>query len=156
MIDVLSVKTVFGKGNAITKLLSDAINSEISNGFGVFYIDKNKTTAYLTKAGLQLPGFLRINDGLIHTITDTKSPVKMKIMDATHSKQFKRWFGDWQKHPENASKVVNADGTPKVVYHGTNAEFWTFDLGKSGSNYGDTSSGLFFFTNKKVDTRTVH
>ena len=41
MIDVLSVKTVFGKGNAITKLLSDAVNSEISNGFGVFYIDKN-------------------------------------------------------------------------------------------------------------------
>lgn len=121
---------------SITKLLSDAVNSEISNGFGVFYIDKNKTTAYLTKAGLQLPGVLRINDGLIHTITDTKSPVKMKILDATHSKQFKRWFGDWQKHPENASKVVNADGTPKVVYHGTNVKFTIFN----------STSGLYWFS----------
>ena len=43
--------------------------------------------------------------------------------DATQSQQFKRWFGDWQNHPESASKVVNEDGTPKVVYHGTGSEF---------------------------------
>lgn len=43
--------------------------------------------------------------------------------DATQSQQFKRWFGDWQNHPESANKVVNEDGTPKVVYHGTGSEF---------------------------------
>ena len=37
----------------------------------------------------------------------------------TLSPDFKRWFGDWENDPENASKVVNEDGTPKVVYHGT-------------------------------------
>lgn len=42
-----------------------------------------------------------------------------------------------------------ARGTPVVVYHGTNTEFWTFDLAKSGRNYGETSEGLFFFTNKR-------
>lgn len=60
----------------ITKLLYDAVNTDIYSGCGVFNIDKNKTTAYLTKAGLQLPGVLRINDGLIHTITGPKSSVK--------------------------------------------------------------------------------
>ena len=35
------------------------------------------------------------------------------------------------------------------MYHGTNSEFWTFDIGKSGKNFGDVSEGLFFFTNKK-------
>lgn len=40
----------------------------------------------------------------------------------TETENFKRWFGDWQNDPAKASKVVNADGTPKVVYHGTNAE----------------------------------
>ncbi len=78
---------------------------------------------------------------------DTK--VNRKIADVTQSQQFKRWFGDWQNHPESASKAVNADGTPMVVYHGTNTEFWTFDLAKSGRNYGETSEGLFFFTNKR-------
>ena len=36
---------------------------------------------------------------------------------------FKKWFGDWEKDPENASKVVDENGMPKVVYHGTNVDF---------------------------------
>ena len=41
---------------------------------------------------------------------------------------FKAWFGDWQNDPENASKVVNPrTGEPQVVYHGTNAQFDTFE-----------------------------
>ena len=41
---------------------------------------------------------------------------------------FKAWFGDWQHDPKNASKVVNPrTGEPQVVYHGTNAQFDTFD-----------------------------
>lgn len=32
--------------------------------------------------------------------------------------QFARWFGDWQNDPEHSSKVVNDDGTPKVMYRG--------------------------------------
>lgn len=67
----------------------------------------------------------------------------------TETDSFKKWFGDWQNDPEHASKVVNEDGTPKVVYHGTNAEFTVFDLNKSGKNFGDISVGLFFFTNKR-------
>lgn len=39
--------------------------------------------------------------------------------EQTETEAFKRWFGDWQNDPENASKVVNEDGTPKIVYHGT-------------------------------------
>ena len=41
---------------------------------------------------------------------------------------FKAWFGDWQNDPKNASKVVNPrTGEPLVVYHGTNAQFDTFE-----------------------------
>ena len=45
----------------------------------------------------------------------------------TETENFKKWFGDWQDDPAKASKVVNEDGTPKVMYHGTNAEFTVFD-----------------------------
>lgn len=34
------------------------------------------------------------------------------------TKGFKAWFGDWENDPENASKVVDENGEPKVVFHG--------------------------------------
>ena len=37
------------------------------------------------------------------------------------TKNFLNWFGDWINDPENASKVVDENGEPKVVYHQTNA-----------------------------------
>lgn len=46
---------------------------------------------------------------------------------------FKNWFGDWENDPESASKVVDENGEPLVLYHGTNLDavnngepFWTF------------------------------
>ena len=33
--------------------------------------------------------------------------------------EFKAWFGDWENDPANASKVVDENGEPLVVYHGT-------------------------------------
>lgn len=73
------------------------------------------------------------------------------MANVTESQQFKRWFGDWQRHPHNASKVVNADGTPKIVYHGTNADqFSTFSYGHIGSETGVGVLGDgFYFTDKK-------
>src|SRR5574344_1464565 len=36
------------------------------------------------------------------------------------TKAFKEWFGDWENDPANASKVVDENGEPLVVYHTTN------------------------------------
>lgn len=36
---------------------------------------------------------------------------------------FKAWFGDWESNPANASKVVDENGEPMVVYHGTKERF---------------------------------
>ena len=44
--------------------------------------------------------------------------------------EFKNWFGDWENDPKNASKVVDENGEPLVVYHGTNATFDEFKLEK--------------------------
>lgn len=41
---------------------------------------------------------------------------------------FKNWFGDWEHDPEQASKVVDENGEPLVVYHGTqNRGFTVFE-----------------------------
>ena len=43
------------------------------------------------------------------------------------TKSFKNWFGDWENQPEYASKVVDENGEPMVVYHGTrNGGFTVF------------------------------
>lgn len=71
-----------------------------------------------------------------------KNPVK--------SQQFKEWFGDWENAPETASKVVNEDGTPKVMYHGTNTDavFTVFDT--YGGKFGLFGKGSYFTDNKQV------
>lgn len=43
--------------------------------------------------------------------------------------EFKNWFGDWENDTENASQVLDENGEPKVVYHGTSTEFNEFRKG---------------------------
>ena len=47
--------------------------------------------------------------------------------DIIYSKEFKEWFGDWENDPENSSKVVDKNGKPLIMYHGTFQHFDTFD-----------------------------
>ena len=47
---------------------------------------------------------------------------------------FKAWFGDWENDPQNASKVVDENGEPMIVYHGTYASpFRAFNVAGVGS-----------------------
>lgn len=69
----------------------------------------------------------------------------------TETEAFKNWFGDWQNDPVHASKVVNEDGTPKIMYRGDPNEINVFDRKKSkGSNlYGRG----FYFTDSEANAR---
>ena len=61
---------------------------------------------------------------------------------------FKRWFGDWESNPDNASKIVDANGEPMVVEHSTwNEDFYTFDIERLGESSGDEGlygAGFYF------------
>lgn len=143
--DVNTISSVYEK--SVKNLVTEAIAQENSGDIGIFYAKKEALT--LPGAGVQFPVQLQqsiASNNIVHRFSEK---VNMKISENTQSQQFKRWFGDWQNDPARASKVVNEDGTPKVVYHGTNTEFTVFDLSKSGKNYGETSEGLIFFTNKR-------
>lgn len=48
-----------------------------------------------------------------------KSNLSEKLYKLVRTTEFKSWFGDWEKNPENASKIVDGNGEPMVVYHGT-------------------------------------
>ena len=83
-------------------------------------------------------------DGFIHSIRDKGSKVKWKFNNVTETQQFKRWFGK--------SKIVNADGTPKVMYHGSDATFSVFDVNKAKAS-GYYGKG-FYFTDSESHAST--
>jgi predicted GNAT family acetyltransferase len=63
---------------------------------------------------------------------------------------FKQWFGDWENNPSQASKVVDENGEPLVVYHGSNVEFNIFDKRKIGFNTTNALRGFYFTDNSSV------
>lgn len=65
------------------------------------------------------------------------------------TKAFKDWFGDWENDPKNASKVVDENGEPLVVYHGTRSRFSTVDFNKSDDKIG-------FFATSSDDTADTY
>lgn len=152
-VDSNAIVSAYTKKNAISKLLNDAIDSEMSGNISIYYIDKNKAMQLSSAIGVQFPGGFKNIDGYVHSIRDSGSPVNIKIENVTKTQQFKRWFGNWKTHPETSSKVVNTDGTPKVVYHGTNADFWTFSLANRGKNGEKLGVGYYFVDNKSSAER---
>lgn len=135
--DSNAITSMYGKNHSISKVLKNAINDENNGNFRMYYLDVTKATALLQVAKVPMPKMPATHDGgFIHNLSDPWSPVKLKYGSVTETQQFKRWFGDWKNHPENASKVVNADGTPKVVYHGTNNDFTVFQ----------SKSGMYWFS----------
>ena len=52
------------------------------------------------------------------------------------TKAFMKWFGDWINDPAHASKVVDENGEPLVLYHGTAHTFARFDFSKLGATTG--------------------
>lgn len=139
VIDSNAVTSIYEKKNAVTGLLTNAIEKSNNGETTLFYVDKVKAAALYQVARVPMPKMPDTDNGFVDSIRDEGSTVKPKLKNVTQSQQFKRWFGDWKNHPESASKVVNADGTPKVVYHGTNVEFNTFQQ----------ENGAYFFSESR-------
>ncbi len=139
ILDSNNIATLFQKGNAIDKLMEDAIKKEKAGSASVYYWDKTEARTLYALAGVQFSGE-PIKDGLNHSIFDANSPVKAQYLPQTETKQFKRWFGK--------SKIVNKDGSPKIVYHGTNGgDFNVFDWSRTQrADAGWYGRGFYFAT----------
>ena len=107
--------SAYGK-RSVSDMLTAAIEKENSGQIAIFGADK-KITSKLPYSGLQLSsggGF-----DVVHNIADAGINVKSQ----TETLQFKKFFKN--------SKVVDADGKPLVVYHGTSWRGWEFDQSKA-------------------------
>lgn len=67
-------------------------------------------------------------EGKLLAPNDKPSNLPERLYAIVRTKEFKDWFGDWQNDPENASKVLDKNGEPLVVYHNTPFKFNVFDM----------------------------
>jgi hypothetical protein len=79
---------------------------------------------------------IRYEKGGLIAPNGNKSNLTPEQYKLVRTPEFKKWFGDWENDPKNASQVVDENGEPLVVYHGTDEEFNAFSYNKidTGSN----------------------
>ena len=123
-----------------------AYADESTGGAWADYVDGSATFSIREKADIKKKAetegtFMKAPNGKDTNLTEDQW---LSVRTAA----FKNWFGDWEHDPENASKVVDKNGEPLVVYHGTYGDFTVFDKAKIGSatDYGIWGRG-FYFTN---------
>lgn len=114
--------------------------------------NKNEVIELIKKSGLEVPDEI-LNFAKGGTITQLLAPngkptnLTPQQYQLVRTPAFKAWFGDWENDPANASKIIDENGEPLVVYHGTpDGRFTIFDETTFGKRTNNINSIAFFFT----------
>lgn len=136
------------------------------SGFTVYGIDKNdiernedyqfaierpnaistETDDYEQRLQTILDEAPRDSKGRLLAPNGRPSNLPERLYAQVRTKEFKDWFGDWQNDPENASKVVDENGEPRIVYHGSNQ--YGFDV--FDPSHSDDKISLFASSSKWI------
>ena len=81
----------------------------------------------LNEEQLRVAGALPLVPGTVGRARQARRAADEGVPRTTETKEFRRWFGD--------SKVVDSEGQPLVVYHGTRADFAEFQPDREGAIY---------------------
>ena len=88
-----------------------------------------------------------------------------------YTKEFKAWFGDWEKDPKHSSQVVDSEGYPKIVYHGVkpiynmygeptgHPNFSSFDIQRSsdiGTHFSSSRDTASYFSQDEYGKEVIH
>jgi hypothetical protein len=60
--------------------------------------------------------FLNEKKGTLLAPNGSESNLNNKLHVYARSEEFKAWFGDWENHPNNSSKIVDENGEPMIYY----------------------------------------
>ena len=113
-----------GNGPEVLKLFVEEMNNPNSS-------DTNKRAYQLQNIEKASAASVRVQGKAPSSVTNTADTIRTVADLFAYVKRKDSNFS-----PNPSSKVVNADGTPKVVYHGTNAEFTVFH----------SSNGTYWFS----------
>jgi len=120
-------------GESYCKTKLEAVDKALTDGYTTF------KPGLLTKAA-STKDFQHGNEAILKLAKQNELRNKIPVTDTP---EFEKWFGN--------SKVVDKDGKPLVVYHGTNENFKIFDemmLGRSA--HPSAHYGFYFATDIKL------
>lgn len=114
------------------------VNRAYASMLGNYYANQAE------RAGIPVQEFMQLY-GLNVTSREVSGQQQVE-QGAVDTPEFRNWFGE--------SKVVDAEGKPLVVYHGTAADFNVFDLSKFGlTDAGWFGKGFYFTEDKAIADR---
>lgn len=117
-------------GIRITDNIRNQVNSAFYKSSVQFAIEpiSTETDDYEQRLQTILDEAPRDSKGRLLAPNGKPSNLPERLYAQVRTKEFKDWFGDWQNDPKNASKVVDENGEPLVVYHNTPFKFSVFDM----------------------------
>lgn len=138
-VEVNIVRSAYGKAN-------DKVINWLTKGKAT-YINDKKVADYLASSSAPIAdatqGSEPFDDAKVQRNSELAKFLGEKLYIRT--KNFKDFFGDWENDPEHASKVVDENGEPLVVYHGSDVparEINVFEM-----NDGSLGNGAYFTSN---------
>lgn len=132
-----------GNGPEVLKLFVEEMNNPNSS-------DTNKRAYQLQNIEKASAASVRVQGKAPSSVTNTADTIRTVADLFAYVKRKDSNFS-----PNPSSKVVNADGTPKVVYHGTGVEFTIFDRtkGKKRVHLNALGDGNYFTATKQGAAR---
>ena len=143
--DVARKDQIFLYGGSVSMMGSRAFNEAIDSSDNIRFSLKEEKEKIVADA--------KANGTYMTAPNGEKTKLNAEQWVTVRTTNFKKWFGDWENDPENASKVVDENGEPMVVWHGRSTEFNTFEK-KEGVRFimgleDKVKAEGFFFSPKK-------
>lgn len=135
-------------GIRITDNIRNQVNSAFYKPSVQFAIEpiSTETDDYEQRLQTILDEAPRDSEGRLLAPNGKPSNLPERLYAQVRTKEFKDWFGDWQNDPKNASKVVDENGEPRIVYHGSNQ--YGFDI--FDPSHSDDKISLFASSSKWI------
>jgi len=112
--------------NLLDQIKSPEVKQEMLNimqeNIDNWLLDIENGKAYVEVNGQKVESHL-FNETMKHFGKEQAILTRLQV----RTENFKNRFGDWQSNPENASKVVDENGEPLMVYHWTSRNFEQFE-----------------------------
>lgn len=135
----------------LTNIIQSHIDTQPSNTFSTLsqYTEGTITSEYEKELQLILLNSPRDKEGRLLAPNGNPTNLTERQYAQVRTKAFKDWFGEWENDPKNASKVVDENGEPLVVYHGgSSAKIFNTKGGQFGAGIKKGDIGTYFTTSK--------
>lgn len=143
--------------NKEVKAAVDELTTVLGSKDAAYYVVSENNGHAIDQAPNGEPSKL-FSDLLSHYNGNREQAIKAKVKVFTD--EFKNWFGDWINNVEGSSKIVDENGEPLIVYHGTNEDnINIFDRSQQTGNTlkgtGTATLGNFLQTINKKQTDSL-